>query len=61
MHPPGKSTSKADGNTIPRYTNKNLENNQIREKGCKGLSKGNWPSFQEIDLGKNELKKVVTS
>ena len=31
------------------------------EKGCKGLSMGNWPSIKENDLGNVKLTKVGIS
>ena len=39
----------------------NLEGNKIGEIGCKGLSRGDWPSLEQINLGKNVLTKVKTN
>ena len=50
-----------DGSPLPLYMKKNLVDNKIGQKGCKGLSRGNWPSLTEIDLGINKLTKVGTS
>ena len=58
---PGKTAGYLDGNTLPGYIDWNLDGNKIGEIGCKGLSRGNWPSLEQINLGKNVLIKAGIS
>ena len=61
MLPLGEATSFEDGSASPRYIIGSSGKNRMEEKGCKGLSKGNWPALQKIDLCKNMLTKVGTN
>ena len=38
-----------------------LGSNKVGEKGSKGLSKGDWPLLNKINLSTNVLKKTRTS
>ena len=58
---PEETVGHLDGNILSRYINLNLEGNKIGEIGCKGLSRGNWPSLEQVNLGKNVLKNVKTN
>ena len=58
MLPPGEVASQGDGGALPQYINCNLWANQVREKGSKSLSRGDWPLLKEIGLGTNVLTKV---
>ena len=61
MLPLGETKSLEDGSASPRYIIGSLGKNRMEEKGCKGLSKGNWPALQKIDLRKNMSTKVGTN
>ena len=52
--PPGEAGSQGVGSVLPQYTSCNLGNNQVGEKGSKGLSRGDWPLLKEIALGIND-------
>ena len=57
----GEAGSQGDGSGLSSYISEHLERNQIGEKGCKGLSRGNWPSLKTICIGSMMLTKVTTS
>lgn len=38
----------------------NLDKNQISDQGCNHISKGKWPFFRKISLGKCIIIKAIT-
>ena len=53
----GEARSLADGSDLPSYNSEHVEKNQVGDRGCKGLSRGNWPSLLTICLGDNKLEE----